>query len=144
MNVTRLLDYANAANMAARVDISRTGSSVQIQWQWKSGYVGVFKTQGISIPAMYFEDNRWPFFHVRALIISASEAMEQHGGVPDKKHMLFMPGDHCMTYQQELDLLNKKLAGGLTDVRGYTDSLMALMKKRDADNALWHGANLDG
>lgn len=144
MNVTRLLDYAAAANMAARVDIRRTGSSVRIEWQWKKDKSDVFHTESVSIPVEYFEEERWPYFNARAIIIGASENMEKYGGVPHKSHMLFIPGEYCMTFHQERSLLNKKLEAGLISVESYGEAMIELYRKRGAETAQWSGVNFDG
>lgn len=139
MNVRDLMTMAQDANTSATVLIGKSGAeNIVVMWQGFGGPAHVVIT-----PAM-LDSDRWPHFSIRSYLVMASEKMAKDGGTPNRKSPLFMPATEVLDYQRQKELLDMKLASGVIGPQNYADQLAVLLCRRNADNALWFGANRNG
>lgn len=139
MNARDLLRFAQAANTSAVVTVQPGEEGrIHILWSWKEDRGQVIITEEI------LQEDRWPHFAIRGYLQMAAEKMAQCGGTPDRKSPLFVPATEVLDYQRQKELLDMKLASGFIGPQNYSDQLAALLSRRNADNALWFGANRNG
>lgn len=139
MNVLDLMTLAQDANTSATVSIGKSGKdNIVVMWQGLGGPAHVVIT-----PAM-LDTDRWPHFSIRGYLCMAAEKMMRDGGTPNRKSPLFVTPTEVLDYQRRKELLDMKLAAGVIGPQNYADQLAVLLCRRNADNALWFGANRDG
>lgn len=147
MNVMDLLTLAQYANTDAVVTIRALGlpgdmpgkeGGLIVRWDWKSSDCKVVITSAM------LESDRWPHFAVRHHLQLAAEKMAASGGSPARRSALFARATEVLDYQRQKELLDMKLAAGVIGPQNYADQLADLLCRRNADNALWFGANRNG
>ena len=144
MNVLDLITLAQDANTSATVIITPVtlGKGVKpgvaVNWHHKCGPTHVVITGDM------LDADRWPHFSIRSYLCMAAEKMARDGGTPNRKSPLFVTPTEVLDYQRQKELLDMKLAAGVIGPQNYADQLAVLLCRRNADNALWFGANRDG
>lgn len=151
MNVRDLILFAQDANTSARVTImpfdkpgeQRTlHGGLTVRWEWDfKGFIATYRM--VMTDEMLSED-RWPHFSIRNYLQMASTAMVKDGGTPNRKSPLFVSATEVLDYRRQKELLDMKLASGIIGPQNYADALAVLLCRRNADNALWFGANRNG